>query len=171
MQPSRFITPGLLRYKVGDATNPHGGGHKLLIHVCNDIGAWGAGFVMALSKRWAKPQDEYRRWYRSQNKFKLGEIQSVDVQSDIAVINMIAQRDIGVGADGTPPIRYDALRMCLDKVGELAYQKNSSVHAPRFGCGLAKGNWDEIEPLVKELIICRGINVTIYDLPAVGVTV
>jgi O-acetyl-ADP-ribose deacetylase (regulator of RNase III) len=39
-------------YMTGDATAPVGEGQKLIVHVCNDIGAWGAGFVLALSKRW-----------------------------------------------------------------------------------------------------------------------
>lgn len=165
MQPSKFNIPGLLRYVEGDATNPRGGGHKLIIHVCNDIGAWGAGFVMALSKRWKKPEQEYRLWHRSDNKFKLGEIQVIDVQSDTAVVNMIAQHDLGLDEEGNPPIRYDALRTCIDKVGELASNLKSSVHGPRFGCGLAGGDWTEIEPMLKELVIQRSVNVTIYDLP------
>lgn len=42
-----------IAYRVGDATQPVGDGPKILVHVCNDIGAWGRGFVVALSRRWA----------------------------------------------------------------------------------------------------------------------
>lgn len=164
MQPSKYILPGLLRYVKGDATLPHGGGHKLIIHVCNDIGGWGSGFVLAVSKRWKKPEEEYRKWYRGQNKFELGEIQVVDVQSDIAIVNMIAQHKIGMDEEGNPPIRYEALRSCLDKVGELAVERSSSIHSCRFGCGLAGGDWNLVEPMINELLIKRGRNVTIYDL-------
>ena len=41
--PIQFIT--------GDATAPIGKGNRIIAHVCNDIGAWGAGFVLAISKR------------------------------------------------------------------------------------------------------------------------
>jgi O-acetyl-ADP-ribose deacetylase (regulator of RNase III) len=165
MQPSNFITPGLLRYVEGDATVPISAGHRLIIHVCNDIGKWGSGFVLALSKRWAKTKEEYKMWYISQNNFKLGEVQEVSVQSDTIVVNMIAQHGIGKDEDGNPPIRYDALEKCLDQVGELACDYRSRIHGPRFGADRACGDWEKIEKLIKERLIKRGINVTIYDLP------
>lgn len=166
---SRVFNPGILRYVEGDATIPRGGGHRMIIHCCNDVGAWGAGFVVALSKRWKKPENEYRLWYRSQgegrNKFKLGEIQVVDIQSDLAVVNMIGQADCYPDKDGNPPIRYDAIKSCLEKVAKEAKDRNSSVHAPRFGAGLAGGDWSKIEALLTECLINKSVNVTVYDLP------
>lgn len=41
-----------LEYVTGDATHPHGEGRKMTIHVCNNVRAWGSGFVVAISKRW-----------------------------------------------------------------------------------------------------------------------
>jgi hypothetical protein len=40
-----------IAYHVGDATMPVGDGPKILVHICNNIGAWGRGFVVALSRR------------------------------------------------------------------------------------------------------------------------
>lgn len=166
-QPSRIFNSGTLKYIDGDATLPRGGGHRMIIHCCNDFGAWGAGFVLALSKRWKKPEQEYRIWYRSQgegrNKFKLGEIQIVDIQSELAVVNMIGQHGIDPDVDGNPPIRYDAIKSCLTKIAIEAKDRSSSVHAPRFGAGLAGGDWNKIEALIKETLINKGINVTVYD--------
>lgn len=171
-KPAHIFNRGLLKYVQGDATLPRGGGHRMLIHCCNDVGAWGAGFVVALSKRWKKPEEQYRLWCRAQVldrlKFQLGEIQVVDIQSDLAVVNMIGQRDIGPSKDEqgnvVPPIRYDAIKSCLQKVAKEAKDRQSSVHAPRFGAGLAMGDWGTIETLIKECLIDKGINVTIYDL-------
>lgn len=155
---------GKLSYKTGDATIPVSGGHRLIIHICNTEGAWGAGFVLAVSKRWPKPEQEYRRWYKTQQDFKLGNIQEVRVQSDTSVINMIAQEGVGPDEDGNPPIRYEALRECLQKVADIAKENGSSVHGPRLGAGLALGNWSKIEKLINEELIEKSINVTIYDL-------
>ena len=44
-------------YVTGDATRPVGTGNKVLVHVCNDVGGWGRGFVMALSARWSAPEE------------------------------------------------------------------------------------------------------------------
>ena len=52
-----------IRYLKGDATCPQAKGVKIICHVCNDIGGWGKGFVLALSRRWEQPESEYRAWY------------------------------------------------------------------------------------------------------------
>ena len=43
-------------YLKGDATKPEGLGTKIIAHVCNDVGLWGKGFVLAVSKRWKFPE-------------------------------------------------------------------------------------------------------------------
>jgi O-acetyl-ADP-ribose deacetylase (regulator of RNase III) len=164
MQPSDYRIPGLLKYKIGDATVPEAAGMRYIIHVCNVIGAWGAGFVLAVSKRWKKPEEEYRKLWRS-GLIKLGDIQIVSVQSDTAIINMFAQKQLGLDEDGQIPLDYAALELCLDKVGIAAANDGASVCGPKFGTGLAFGDWSKIEPMIVEKIIKRGINVTIYDLP------
>ena len=45
-----------IQYLKGDATAPKTHGKKIIVHVCNDIGKWGKGFVLAISKRWKEPQ-------------------------------------------------------------------------------------------------------------------
>lgn len=40
-----------IHYITGDATIPIGEGKKIIAHVCNDIGAWGKGFVLPLAKK------------------------------------------------------------------------------------------------------------------------
>ena len=41
-----------IEYLKGDATSPVKEGNKIILHICNDIGGWGKGFVMAISKKW-----------------------------------------------------------------------------------------------------------------------
>lgn len=45
-----------MNFLIGDATEPVAEGNKIICHICNDIGKWGAGFVLALSKRWYQPE-------------------------------------------------------------------------------------------------------------------
>ena len=65
---------------------------------------------------------------------------------------------------GVPPIHYAALKSCLTKVAKEALTSNASVHMPRIGCGLGGGKWKLVEPIIKEELIDRGIDVTVYDL-------
>ena len=152
-----------LKYIKGDATSPQGSGNKIIVHICNDIGGWGKGFVMALSKRWKAPEQAYRNWYDSQENFVLGEVQFVQVEPDKWVANMIAQRGIRKSSNNIPPIRYEAVNAGLDKVAEFASQKEASVHMPRIGCGLAGGTWDKVEPIIKAAFLDAGTSVTVYD--------
>lgn len=151
-----------IQYVKGDATNPLGGGTKIICHCCNDVGKWGKGFVLALSKKWPEPEEAYRRWYRERDGFALGEIQLVQVAPDIRVANMIGQHGVHEGSSG-PPIRYDAIRTCLGKLAAEAVKLAASIHMPRIGCGLAGGKWERIEPLIEETLCQADLAVTVYD--------
>lgn len=146
-----------------DATNPQTPGNKIIVHICNDIGGWGKGFVMALSRRWKQPEEQYRLWYSSKDHFELGEVQFVQVETDTWVANLIGQRDIKRSKDNIPPIRYEAVATGLQKVAVFAKQKNASVHMPRIGCGLAGGTWNKMEPLIQTALDDLGITVIVYD--------
>lgn len=152
-----------IKYIKGDATQPIGQGNRIIVHVCNDVGGWGRGFVMAISKRWKEPETSYREWATDPESFKLGEVQFVQVEPTIWVANIIGQRDVKVAKDGTPPVRYDAIKKALAKVGHFAHEINASVHMPRIGCGLAGGTWDQIEPGIIEGLTGTGIMTVVYD--------
>jgi O-acetyl-ADP-ribose deacetylase (regulator of RNase III) len=154
-----------INYVVGDATQPVGKGPKIIVHVCNDIGGWGRGFVMALSKRWPQPEQHYREWHRGNEKrpFALGEVQLVPVVDALWVANLIGQHDIKAIGD-TPPVRYEAIRKGLRHVAAEAKRLGASVHMPRIGCGLAGGKWDAVARIAEEELLAQGIPTTVYDL-------
>jgi O-acetyl-ADP-ribose deacetylase (regulator of RNase III) len=150
----------------GDATQPAGTHPRFIIHVCNNIGLWGAGFVMAVSRRWPAPEFCYYDWG---GPYELGTTQSVKVEENLYVINMIGQSGVGTKS-GKPPIRYEAIRKCLKQVEQMAKDpffrgpfKACSIHAPKFGAGLAGGDWPVIEQLIQEELVDKGLNVTIYE--------
>jgi O-acetyl-ADP-ribose deacetylase (regulator of RNase III) len=151
-----------INYIKGDATNPIGNDKKLIVHICNDIGGWGKGFVLAISKKWKKPEQQYREWFKSQDKFELGEVQFVGIDSELSIANMIGQHNI-TRLKGQIPIRYEAVEKCLSKVADFSKQNDYSVHMPRIGCGLAGGNWNTIEQIIQKKLIDRNIKVTVYD--------
>ena len=164
----------MITYLQGDATYPVGDGPKIIMHVCNDRGGWGSGFVLAISKRWSQPEAMYRAWKSCNDRFLLGETQDVlvEVKPAIWVSNMIAQHGYGENntrqhrtsePDSRIPLDYVALECCLRNVAESARNLGATIHAPRIGCGLAGGTWDRVEPLIIEAF--KDISVFIYDLP------
>ncbi|WP_367046699.1 macro domain-containing protein [Streptomyces sp. Je 1-332] len=153
-----------ITYIRGDATAPLGKGVKLIAHVCNDLGGWGKGFVVALSRRWPEPEAAYRRWHRerAKNDFGLGAVQFVEVSPYIRVANMIGQHGMRTGSKGVP-VRYEAIDTALGTLADKAAELDASVHMPRIGCGLAGGKWSRVEPLITRRLVERGIAVTVYD--------
>jgi O-acetyl-ADP-ribose deacetylase (regulator of RNase III) len=167
-----------INYVIGDATDPQGDGPKLIAHIVNDQGKWGRGFVVALSRRWAAPEELYRMWCEVPTNLswcqgeglpKLGNVQVVAVDADIAVVNMMAQRGVRHSSSMPRAVDYTALRSCLDKIARHAKESGASIHMPRIGCGLGGGEWTEIEPLIRtSLVDGCGLTVTVYDLPRSG---
>ena len=147
-----------INYVIGDATAPQGDGRKIICHICNDIGAWGAGFVLALSAKWTYPEHRYRAIPH----YVLGDAMVLQVEPDIFVANMIGQHLTRPSADGTPPIRYTAVADALFAVNKIANELGATLHMPRIGCGLAGGDWKVIEAILTEFVT---VDVTVYDLP------
>ncbi|MHA5051421.1 macro domain-containing protein [Streptomyces sp. SD15] len=153
-----------IRYVRGDATVLSVKGVKLIAHVCNDIGGWGKGFVLAVSRRWPEPEAAYRAWHRdrARNDFGLGAAQFVQVERYVWVANLIGQRGIRTGSKGVP-VRYEAIDAALAQLADKAAELDASVPMPRIGCGLAGGKWSRVEPLITQRLVRRGTAVTVYD--------
>jgi O-acetyl-ADP-ribose deacetylase (regulator of RNase III) len=158
-----------IRYVTGDATRPSGDGLRAIVHCCNNFGAWGAGFVVALSKVYPEAERSYREWdkrFRDRGEtLPLGGVQMVPVGDDVFVFNVVGQEGVGT-RKGQPPIRYEAIRAGLATVrGMLEGTPSMTVHMPRMGAGLAGGDWLIIERIVHTELVEHGIGVTVYDLP------
>lgn len=156
----------MIKYVKGDATQPTGDSPRIIVHICNDVGGWGRGFVTALSSHWKEPERRYRAWYRGEETelpFELGRIQLVEVEEGLWVANLLGQKGLR-WSGGKPPVRFNAVRSGLSYVREEARERGATVHMPRIGCGLAGGKWEDIGPIVEEELDNQGIDVTVYDL-------
>lgn len=154
----------MINYVIGDATYPVGDRPKIIAHICNDVGKWGSGFVLAISKKWPKARQEYRSFMaRNQvtNAPMLGTVQFVNVERGIIVANMIAQR--GISYSHEKVVDYVALAECMHLVNGYAIETKLTVHMPRIGTGLGGGNWTDIEKIVAEKF--QDVDVFVYDLP------
>ena len=87
----------------------------------------------------------------------------VQVEADIEVANMIAQRGLRSPGSDVMPLDYGALGDCLWEVARRAEHHAASVHMPRIGCGLGGGDWGVVEKLI-EAELCLYADVFVYDL-------
>ena len=148
-----------ITYVTGDACRPprpEGDSVNVILHVCNTQGAWGAGFVTALSARYSAPEAEYRslRFPIVQPKCQI-----VYVDEDTDVVNMIAQK-----MRGNHYIRYSWLNDCLAFVAKRYKDKDVTFHLPRIGTGIGGGVWEDVRWLIESHLGDR--DVFVYDLPS-----
>jgi len=157
-----------IKYVVGDATLPQSPNNTVICHSCNDLGVWGSGFVVPLGNRYPKAKEDYIQWAKSltpsPRPFRLGEVQFVQVGSQIWAANLIGQR--GIGFRRGPPVKYEALYDGFNKVAEFAVANSADVVMPRIGCGLGGGSWDTVEKLILQTLSRKGVEVVVCDLQA-----
>ena len=184
-----------LGYRVGDATLPPAR-PAVILHVVNDVGAWGAGFTAALDRRWSAAGADYRAWYAALTGpgdgrrapctlgfARLVRLTEAPNARSIWLAHLCAQEGLP-GGDRPPPFRpaafRDALRRLRPRLATLQKQIGAgrglgdpdaagaglTLHAPRLGCGLGGGRWSDVEAALR--IVTADWPLFIYDLPVTG---
>lgn len=146
-----------IHYHVGSALEPVEK-PAIIAHICNDIGGWGSGFVIAINNKWTAPMAAYI----SKSHFTLGQVDIIPVEDGICVANIIGQHGL-IGPKNTSPVRYDAITTGLRFIANICRHSHTSLHIPRIGCARGGGTWDRIVQCLRES--CQGIDVHVYDLP------
>lgn len=164
-----------IHYIIGDATLPveTEAENRLIVHCCNTLGAWGAGFVVPLGRRYPKAKDGYKKFIEeNKGTISLGEVNEVKVADNIYVENLMGQSFLYKKANGEIPCNYIAIETGFLKIMENWSNKgNYSIHMPRIGCGLAGGDWKTIENIIQRTFVdIANVDVYVYDLKDDGVT-
>lgn len=129
--------------KAGDATSPRPKSAGIVIlHVVNNRGKWGGGFVAALDKMSAIPKASYLSWAKDHSKnIPLGEVSFVETQRGLFIAQMCAQADT---------VDYKALEACLKFAFQRALRLQYEVHIPAgIGSGRAGGDKAKIHALIE----------------------
>jgi hypothetical protein len=84
---------------------------------------------------------------------------------NIIVANIIGQYDI-YPRDGKIPLDYEALEKGFKFIIEIfkMHKMPLTVHMPKIGCGLAGGDWNRVEEIIKNTFINSNIEVYVYLL-------
>lgn len=159
----------MIYYKKGDATLPNENGKVLLGHSVNTYGGWGAGIVVPLGNRYPETKELYLEWVRDgyyfngkrKIPFRLGEFQSIKINDNFYVANIVAQSGLGF-LNWLPPFRPYSFAEALIKLDKyLKVNKFDYFVCPRIGAGLGGYPWDRT---VKILEKCITVPVVVYDI-------
>ena len=129
-------------------------------HVCNNVNGFGAGFANDVAINYPIVKDNFHLLGK---KAVLGYVQFVTVKEDpvykhkLIFANMIAQNGI-INPKNQRPLNYPALVKCMMTVRQYGLDIMNSnentkveIHAPKFGSGLAGGNWYFITDLIEDI--------------------
>lgn len=137
----------------------HNGASVIVPHVCNNANSFGAGFAAQVARLYP---DVKANFHMLGNKSKLGHTQFVisktnsQYKHSIIFANMIAQNGL-ISPKNPRPLNYYALSHCMNDV--KLYVKNLilndanrvEIHCPKFGSGLAGGDWNFINYLIEDI--------------------
>lgn len=138
----------------------------IIPHICNNVKAWGAGFVIPLANHFPEARDAF---YEVEDP-QLGNATFIEARNvPVVIANMFAQDGIGY-KNGVPPIRYEALQKCMDAVQAIAQHiqgqgKDVTIACPMFGAGLAGGDWEIISKMIFQTWSEAKIETQVYFTP------
>lgn len=165
-----YVNGDIFNY-VDHYINAENNGCSIIIpHVCNNINVFGAGFASAITKHYPIVKENYHLLGNTFLKNNLGHTQFIEVSKNktyghkLIFANMISQNGI-ISSNNPRPLNYLALAKSMVSVTNYIssnYNEDNKVqiHAPKFGCGLAGGNWNFIENLIED--IWKNFSITIY---------
>lgn len=145
-------------------------------HVCNNIDLFGAGFAAQVADKYPTVKQDYHLLGKHFLRNNLGYSQILKVYEDnkfkhkLFFVNMIAQNGIK-GVNNHRPLNYLALVKSMNMLsqyitGKTGFSNKSEkieIHCPRFGSGLAGGNWQFVSDLIDD--IWGQFNVVVYNYP------
>lgn len=131
-------------------------GQDAIIHGCNCFNTMGAGFAKQIAQRYPDAETaDMRTAYGSSD--KLGCYSDVFVD-DIRIINAYTQYRTSTSKD---VFEYCAFDTVLRKLELKDYFTLNNIIMPKIGSGLAHGNWELIEMIIKKY--SRTFNFTVVE--------
>jgi len=147
-------------------------------HVCNNIDLFGAGFAAQVADRYPSAKANYHMLGKNFLSKNMGYSQVVKIKEDakhkhkLYIVNMIAQNGVRSLSNNRPLNYYGLIKSMVsltnfidNNTGFISKTENIEIHCPKFGSGLAGGNWLFISDLIKD--IWSKYPVIVYEAPRV----
>lgn len=148
------------------------GQFDVIVHGCNCLSTMGAGIAPQMAKEFGCDRYEMEMWGPTVEKlgnidyetvvlgenaiWSLSDYKNNRNEPELTVVNAYTQYSYGLNhADGVAqPFDYEAFTVCMRKINVAFREKH--IGMPRIGAGLAGGDWNLIETIIKkELKDCK----------------
>lgn len=143
--------PGRIKYINGSVSVPEAGGLRYILQFVGENGVYPEKEI-AVNKRWPKVSQQYRQLYLEKHgKLTVGNTQTVAVQSDTIVVNMIVLSN--------NKLDLNSLNKCLENIININKTDTGSIHIAKYG---TVKQWKDIEKSLG-LLTKAGLNVVVYQ--------
>lgn len=147
---NKFIQKGKFREAKSELVAPENSGLRFVLNPIDVKATFTNSVNLKVATKWKKVREEGKAWYANQSGFKLGELQSVAVQSDVWVLNLVLLSDKGESSK-------TSLESSFKKAAAMAKYEKASIHMSSemmeyAGC----------EELATKYFIDEGVNVYLY---------
>lgn len=152
----------------------NGGCSVIIPHVCNNMDLYGAGFASAVANKFPLAKANYHMLGKKFLKENPGYCQIINAYENVKskhtlyIANMIAQNGT-ISKNNPRPLNYLFLAKSMNLLSNFINHKLKNdnqktekieIHCPKFGSGLAGGNWYFISDLIED--VWSQYNVTVH---------
>ena len=131
---------------------------NIICHQVNEDGVMGVGLAKQIANLYPKVEKNYKRFCLDFNNMNLfGHYQLCSTEKERYIANCFTQRNFITNLND--------IRKVFSSLLELCKKRDFSIAVPYgYGCGIAKGNWNEVRNLFEELSNEYEIDISIYKL-------
>jgi len=147
---NKFIQKGKFREAKSALVAPENSGLRFVLNPMDVKATFQNSINVTVATKWKKVREEGKAWHANQSGFKLGEMQSVAVQSDVWVLNLVLLSESG----NTTKVSLDA---AFKKAAAMAKYEKASIHMSQDML-----NYDDCKEMATKHFIDEGINVYVY---------
>jgi O-acetyl-ADP-ribose deacetylase (regulator of RNase III) len=141
---------------------------EIIAHGVNCRGKFGSGVAGQIRKLYPRVREAYLEKHELYG-WKLGQIQFVYANGPERVkgqpywiVNMATQD--ACGYDGKVYVDYLAVELCFNTLFRFCEYNKDRIAIPKVGCGLAGGEWPQVESILLKLLQNRDLEVNVYTL-------
>lgn len=144
----------MLVYKVGDILQST---ENIICHQVNENGVMGGGLALQVATQYPKVEQEYKEFCSKFQGLLYGQYQACKIDDKKYIVNCFTQRDFITNLEDIEQVFRGLLETCKLNNFTISIPKN-------YGCGIAKGNWNEVSKLFEDLSNEYNVDIYVYRL-------
>jgi len=148
----------MLRYKKGNILEAN---ENIICHQVNVQGVMGGGLALQIANSYPNVLEKYGNYCKENlNCYEAlrGEAYIVNINNNQQIANCFTQ-------EPNFNTNYQDIYDCFTTLLIICKQNNKTICVPKnYGCGIAHGNWQKVEYILKELSNFYEVDITIYEL-------